>query len=128
MRKYARKRVPDELVRRCIDAARMSPVSMNHQSLRYVVVNDEVLVREIFGFTTWCAWLPDYNPTEQEMPAVFIVMLSDQTVPSPGPKWIPYDVGIAAMSISMVAFDEGLGSCILASPCDEKRSVSLEKS
>ena len=45
------------------------------------------------------------------MPRAYIVILLDKKI-SRTPN---HDVGIAAMSISMVAYDEGLGSCILAS-------------
>jgi len=114
-RKYRRAKVPDDVVRKCVDAARMSPISTNHQSLKYVIVNDENLVAQIFRITTYALLLPKYKPSEAEMPDVFIVILSDETIQGSKTPWVPYDVGIATMSISMVAFDEGIGSCILAS-------------
>jgi nitroreductase len=54
--------------------------------------------------------LPDYFPTEEEMPRAYIVLLLDKSGRTP-----VHDASIASMSISMVAYDEGLGSCILAS-------------
>jgi len=58
---------------------------------------------------SWAGYLPDYHPSKEEMPRAYIVILLDKDVrrdPS-------HDAGIAAMSISMVAYGEGLGSCIL---------------
>jgi len=50
------------------------------------------------------------------MPRAYIIILLDEEI-SRTPN---HDAGIAAMSISMVAYDEGLGSCILASVDREK--------
>jgi len=50
------------------------------------------------------------------MPRVYIVILLDKKI-SRTPN---HDAGIAAMGISMVAYDGGLGSCILGSVDREK--------
>jgi nitroreductase len=55
-------------------------------------------------------YLPDYGPTKEEMPTAYIVLLLDKNGRTP-----THDASIASMSISMVAHDEGLASCILAS-------------
>jgi nitroreductase len=49
------------------------------------------------------------------MPRAYIVILVDEKI-----SRAPHDVGIAAMSISMVGYEEGLGSCILGSVDREK--------
>jgi len=79
IRKYAQKDVPREVLLRCVDAARLSPSGANRQPLKYVIVNDQELIKDVFS-----------------------------------------TAGIAAMSISMVAYDEGLGSCILGAVDREK--------
>jgi nitroreductase len=45
------------------------------------------------------------------MPKAYIIMLVDNKIA----RTPNHDAGIAAMSISIVAYDGGLGSCILAS-------------
>ena len=109
IRKYIQKDVPKDLLLRCVDAARLSPSGLNLQPLKYVIINDKDLLPKIFKMLRWAGYLPDYFPTEEEMPRAYIVMLLDKNVRAdPG-----HDAGIASMSISMVAFEEGLGSCIL---------------
>ena len=109
IRKYIQKDVPKDLLLRCVDAARLSPSGLNLQPLKYVIINDKDLLPKIFKTLRWAGYLPDYFPTEEEMPRAYIVMLLDKNVRAdPG-----HDAGIASMSISMVAFEEGLGSCIL---------------
>jgi nitroreductase len=50
------------------------------------------------------------------MPRAYIVIMLDRSISESA----GHDAGIAAMSISMVAYDEGLGSCILGSVNREK--------
>ncbi|MFQ6126340.1 MAG: nitroreductase family protein [Candidatus Heimdallarchaeota archaeon] len=111
IRKYLRKEVPKEVLENCVDAARLSPSGANRQRLKYVIVNDQKLLKEVFCTLSWAGYLPDYQPSEEEMPSAYVVILLDKTISmDPG-----HDAGIAAMSISMVAYDAGLGSCILGS-------------
>ena len=109
IRKYKPKPVSKEILIKCVDAARLSPSGANLQPLKYIIVNDEQLLKDVFSATRWAGYLPEYGPSEDEMPRAYIAILLDKTIrQTPG-----HDVGIAAMSISMVAYDEGLGSCIL---------------
>lgn len=109
IRKYTRKNVPEKVLLKCVDAARLSPSAANRQPLKYVIVNNEKLLRKVFSTLSWAGYLPDYQPGDGEMPRAYVVILLDKNVrTNPG-----HDAGIAAMSISMVAYDEGLGSCIL---------------
>ena len=115
IRKYLQKAVPEEALLKCVDAARLSPSGGNLQPLRYVIVNDPKLLKQVFNTLSWAVYLPDYYPTEEEMPRAYIVILLDKNGRTP-----IHDASIAAMSISMVAYDEGLGSCILGSVDREK--------
>ena len=76
-----------------------------------MVVNEEDLLTKVFQATRWAGYLPDWGPSTDEAPQAYVAILLDTNISkSPG-----HDAGIAAMSISMVAFDEGLGSCMLGS-------------
>jgi len=122
IRKYERKSVPEKVLMKCVDAARLSPSGANRQPLKYVVVNDQDLLKEVFSTLRWAGYLPDYQPSEEEMPRAYVVVLLDKGIrKNPG-----HDVGIAVMSISMVAFDEGLGSCILGAVDIEKLGKILK--
>jgi len=109
IRKFLQKPVPEEILIKCVDAARLAPSGANLQPLKYIIINDEEKLKEVFPTTKWAGYLPDYGPTEDEMPRAYIAILHDKSIsPNPG-----HDVGIAAMSIVAVAHDEGLGTCIL---------------
>jgi nitroreductase len=109
IRKYLGKDVPKEVLTRCVDAARLSPSGANRQPLKYIIVDDKKLLKPVFDTLKWAGYLPDYQPSEAEMPRAYVVILLDTNISSNA----GHDAGIAAMSISMVAYDEGLGSCIL---------------
>ena len=111
IRKYAREPVSNYVLVKCVDAARLSPSGMNRQPLKYIIVNDEELLVEVFSSTSWAGSLPDYEPSKEEMPRAYIIVLLDKEIR----KNYGHDAGIAVMSISMVAYEEGLGSCILGS-------------
>ena len=110
IRKYLQTAVPEEVLLKCVEAAIFSPSGGNLQPLRYVIINDAKLLNQVFSTLSWAVYLPDYGPTEEEMPRAYIVLLLDKNGRTP-----THDASIASMSISRVAYDEGLGSCILAS-------------
>ncbi len=122
IRKYAQKDVPREVLLKCVDAARLSPSGANRQPLKYIIVNDQELIKDVFSTLKWAGYLPDYQPSEHEMPRAYIVIILDKSIrENPG-----HDAGIAAMSISMVAHDEGIGSCILGAVDREKLNGILK--
>jgi nitroreductase len=116
IRKFVQGDVPREVLLKCVDAARLSPSGANRQPLKYVIVNDPELLKDVFGTLSWARYLPDYQPSGLEMPRAYIVIMLDKSISENA----GHDAGIAAMSISMVAYDEGLGSCILGSVNREK--------
>ena len=116
IRKYAQEDVPKEVLLKYVDAARLSPSGANRQPLKYIIVNDQELLKEVFSTLSWAGYLPDYQPSEEEMPKAYVVILLDKNIrKNPG-----HDAGIAVMSVSMVAYDHGLGSCILGAVDREK--------
>jgi len=108
-RKFQQRPIPRAILERCLDAARLSPSGANRQPLKYVVVNDDEQLKKVFNATRWAGYLPEYSPSEDEAPKAYVAILLDKNIStSPG-----HDAGIAAMSLSMVAFEEGVASCIL---------------
>jgi nitroreductase len=92
IRKYAQKSVPREVLLKCVDAARLSPSGANRQPLKYIVVNDQELIKEVFGTLKFAGYLPGYQEGEHEMPRAYIVMLLDKSIS----ENVGHDGGIAA--------------------------------
>ena len=121
IRKYKPIDVPKEILVKCVDAARLSPSGANLQPLKYDIIDEIELLKKVFKTLRWAGYLPDYQPSIEEMPRAYIVILLDKKVTNS----CGHDAGIAAMSISMVAYDEGLGSCILGAIDREKLEMFL---
>lgn len=111
IRKFRQQPVPREVLKKCVDAARLSPSGSNLQPLKYIIVDDKKLLPEVFSTLTWARLMPGYKVAPDEVPGAYIVILLDTKVR----EQVGHDAGIAAMSISMVAYEEGLGSCMLGS-------------
>jgi nitroreductase len=111
IRKFTLQRVPTEVLKNCVDAARLSPSGMNRQPLKYIIVNDPQFLLSVFGTLTWARNIPGYKHAPDEVPMAYIVILLDTEIK----KQAGNDPGIAAMSISMVAHEAGIASCILGS-------------
>ena len=111
IRKYMPQPVPPTILRNCVDAARLSPSGMNFQPLKYLVVTDATLLPKVFNTLTWARNIPDYSHAPNEVPQAYIIILLDTNIRERAGN----DPGIAAMSISMVAHEAGLGSCMLGS-------------
>ena len=54
IRKYLQKAVPEQVLLKCVDAARLSPSGGNLQPLRYVIINDPKLLKPVFDTELGC--------------------------------------------------------------------------
>ena len=111
IRKFTQQPVAPEILQKCVDAARLSPSGMNYQPLKYLVITESKLLPEVFSTLTWARNIPGYSHAPNEVPTAYIIILLDTTIRERSGN----DSGIAAMSISMVAHEVGLGSCMLGS-------------
>jgi len=111
IRKFTQQPISPEILQKCVDAARLSPSGMNFQPLKYMVVTDSLLLPQVFSTLTWARNIPGYSHASNEVPKAYIIILLDTTIREHAGN----DPGIAAMSISMVAYEAGLGSCMLGS-------------
>jgi len=122
IRKYAQKPVSKEILVKCVDAARLSPSGANRQPLKYIIINDHKLTKEVFTKLKWAGYLPNYQPSENETPQAYIIITLDKNIS----ENVGHDAGIAAMSISMVAHDHDLGSCIFGIADKEKLKETIK--
>lgn len=115
VRRYKEKKIPEEVLRKCVNAARLSPTGANLQPLRYITVTENL--EEVFECTNWAGYL-DWNPSKKEMPQGYIAIIKEKDVGQ------DMDVGIAAQSICLTAKNEGIGSCMLGA-LDKKRLENI---
>lgn len=104
IRKYKEKEVQNSVLKKCVNAGRLSPSGANIQPLKFITITDNL--EKVFQHTNWAGYL-DWNPSKEEMPKAYVAITKKID------KGLETDAGIAAHSICLTALNEGLGSCIL---------------
>ena len=117
--------VPYDVLEKCVNAARLAPSAMNRQLCEYIIVDDEQLLPHIFDAVgSWFGvprpkegWSPEHRPK-----AYIITLINSQLETELGGniRWTNYDVGMAAENMMLVAQEQGVGSCAIASFQQEK--------
>lgn len=114
IRKYKSDPVPDELILRCIEAARLAPSWANTQVSRFVAVEDRA-VREALGAT-----MSEKNPARPAfLAAPWVICIVAQRGVSGMKKgepitekgdWFMFDAGLAMDHFMLFAHSLGLGT------------------
>ncbi len=113
IRKFKQKKIKKSILRKIIEAARLSPSAANLQFLEYLVVDKKTLVSKIFPYLRWAGYLKGRGtPQEGERPPAYIVVLiNKKRVKIPDLR----DVGASCENILLSCLCFGLGSCWIAS-------------
>ncbi|MCC3869946.1 nitroreductase family protein [Terrisporobacter mayombei] len=90
-----------------IELARFSPCGKNGQYLRFIPIYKEDILKEIYPYLTWAAYLKDWTgPTEGERPTGIILIVSKEgTLIDP---ILSCDIGIASQTIMLGAVEKTL--------------------
>lgn len=94
-RAFLPKPIPEEALRRILQAARMTGSSKNREPNRLVVVRDRAMVRALADMSAWGRWLVDA--------AVVIVIVQTERH--------EFDAGRCAQNMMVAAWNDGIGSC-----------------
>lgn len=114
VREYAPEPLPDDVVRRILNAGRRAQSSKNTQPWAFVVVRDQARLAELAGLGTYAGHLAGA--------AVAIVLVS--TDPAARPT-ILFDLGQAAAYMQLAAWELGVGSCLASIYQPEKAAELL---
>lgn len=102
IRKYASKKVSDEILKELIDCARHAPISHGAQSWEFVLVKDKAAKERLSKIHKWGGFVKDAQ-------AVIVVCYDKTRL-----KFSPSDVinsSLAAQNILLAAHSLGLGAC-----------------
>jgi nitroreductase len=95
-RAYRPDPLPDEVVRRILQAGRISGSGANRQPWRFVVVRDRALLQRLAPTL--------YAPGNARAPLLVAVLLEGQ-------RRSPFDGGRAAQNMMLAAWNDGVGAC-----------------
>ncbi len=105
VRAYQDKPVPEEKLRKILEAARLAPSARNSQDYQLVVVKNEKMRKKIASEATSESFIG-------AAPVIIVAVALDPEFIMPGgiPAH-PVDIAIAVDHMTLVAVEEGLGSC-----------------
>lgn len=113
IRKYQAKEIPQDVLLRVLEAARLAPSGANRQPFQLIVVTDPEKKK---GLVPLCK-----NQQFVGEASVFIAGVDD-----PQQKWNRVDLSIAMDHITLAALEHGLGTCWVGAFDPEKLAAYLE--
>jgi len=120
--------VTDDIVMRCIEAARLAPSACNAQPWKFIVVNEPTLKEKLAECTS--GGLLPLNHFTHQAPVLIVVVREQANITSnlgqlvKNKEFPLTDIGIATIQFCLQATVEGLGTCILGW-FDEKKVKKL---
>ena len=112
IRRFKEKRIPYQILERCVNAARLAPSVANLQPCEYLIIDREDLLGEVFPTLGWARYIPDGTPPPSQAPTAYIVVLINREIKAPKYR---YDVGFGVENMILTALEEGIGSCCFIS-------------
>ena len=105
VRGFKDEEIPDEIISRVLEAARLAPSASNRQEWRFIVVRDQVMRKKLAEAARGQKFVG-------EAPVVLACCAeTDEHVMACGQLCYPIDVAIAMDHITLCAVVEGLGTC-----------------
>ena len=66
IRKFRQTPIPEDVLKKMINAARLAPQASNLQPIKYIVVDDKDLLEPVFATTKWAAYIaPEGTPSRE---------------------------------------------------------------
>ncbi len=124
VRRFKQVQVFDKDIRYILEAARLASCGGNVQKLRYIVVQDKQLVKDVFENTAWAGLVSPKRSPElgKNAPLTFIAI----TAPRDTGGVIQANAGAAVQSMELAAVDAGLGACWIGAYKKENVEKILE--
>lgn len=119
VRAYLDKQIPDNVLHRVLEAARLAPSASNRQEWRFVVVRNAETKRSL-------AAIADGQDFIADAAAILVRCgIDDGKIMRCGQRACPIDVAIAIDHITLAACAEGLGTCWIGHFDEEPVKVLL---
>lgn len=113
IRRYKQHKIPKDILKNLVNAARLAPSAMNKQPLEYVIIDDQSLVESLFEQVKWAGYIaPRGTPKEGERPTAFILILINKELKT---AYTNHDIGAATQNIMLQAEEYDIGCCWIGS-------------
>jgi len=122
IRRFQAKRVPYQVLEKCVNAARVAPSAANLQPCEYLVIDEESTLDKVFVTLHWAGYIPNGKPPKPEVPRAYIIVLINTDIVARGYQ---HDVGFALENIILTALEEGIGCCCFGAVDKKKLRENL---
>lgn len=122
IRRFTQEPVEKEKLAQIMECARYYPSAANLQPLKYVLLTDHEKAGEVLKYLRWAGYLPEFEPTQDELPPVVILILADKSIS----RAFEFDAGGAANQIMVATYALGLSSCCLGMSDKVRENILAE--
>lgn len=109
VRSFRDEHVDSEILKEICETARLYASAANLQPVRFSIINDSSVCKEVFRHVRLAGYTPDYKVLPQNEPPAYILLSSDQQAGA----HLLFDVGAAATNIMLLAKEYGMDTCCI---------------
>jgi nitroreductase len=110
IRNYRKEKIKEDEIIKILEAGRWAPSASNNQPWRFIVVNDEQLIKKIGDA---CRILTINSFVENSK--VLVIIYSEKKH-----RWVDLDCGMCAQNMMLEAHSLGIGSCFIGAFREKK--------
>lgn len=114
IRMFQNKMIPDDEIEMILKAARWTPSASNRQPWQFIVIKDKELLKTLSNLTIY-----GYFIAQAPVAIAIVGKISES------PNWYIQDTTLASMSIMLMAWSLGIGTCWIGSLDREKTKELL---
>lgn len=114
IRMFQNKMIPDDEIEMILKAARWTPSASNRQPWQFIVIKDKELLKTLSEITIY-----GYFIAQAPVAIAIVGKISES------PNWYIQDTTLASMSIMLMAWSLGIGTCWIGSLDREKTKELL---
>lgn len=117
VREYSNRKVEAEKIEKCLEAARLAPSASNSQPWKFIIVNDDELVKKVS--TATFSSMVSFNKFTLQAPVLLVMVIEKPRIITQVGGFLKkrefplIDIGIAAEHFCLQAAELGLGTCMM---------------
>lgn len=109
VRSFCGDHISSEILKEICKTSRLYASAANLQPIRFSLINDKSICKEVFEHVRLAGYTPDYKVLPPNEPPAYILLLTDTRVNN-NPQ---FDAGAAATNIMLLAKDYGMDTCCI---------------
>jgi len=127
VRSFRDEHISSEILKEICETSRLYASAANLQPVRFSIINDSSVCKEVFEHVRLAGYTPDYKVLPENEPPAYILLSSELQAGA----HLLFDVGAAATNIMLLAKEYGMDTCCIGNFSKENIAeilhIDLEK-